>query len=39
MGMMANREKVALGLEEGSRVLVFGTEGATDPALYTQLTA
>ena len=29
----------ALGLEEGSRVLVFGTEGATDPTLYARLTA
>jgi diaminopropionate ammonia-lyase len=29
----------ALGLEEGSRVLLFGTEGATDPELYARLTA
>lgn len=29
----------ALGLEAGSRVLLFGTEGATDPALYARLTA
>ncbi|MXP62206.1 diaminopropionate ammonia-lyase [Roseomonas sp. M0104] len=27
----------ALGLDAGSRVLVFGTEGATDPALYGHL--
>jgi diaminopropionate ammonia-lyase len=27
----------ALGLEEGSRVLLFGTEGATDPELYAKL--
>src|SRR4051794_3529648 len=27
----------ALGLEEGSRILLFGTEGATDPALYAKL--
>jgi diaminopropionate ammonia-lyase len=29
----------ALGLEEGSRVLLFGTEGATDPELYARLVA
>jgi diaminopropionate ammonia-lyase len=29
--------RAALGLEEGSRVLLFGTEGATDLALYTSL--
>ncbi|MDJ0978129.1 MAG: diaminopropionate ammonia-lyase [Erythrobacter sp.] len=27
-----------LGLTEESRVLLFGTEGATDPELYTQIT-
>ena len=27
----------ALGLEPDSRVLLFSTEGATDPALYEQL--
>ncbi|MFZ6763616.1 diaminopropionate ammonia-lyase [Pseudoroseomonas sp. WGS1072] len=27
----------ALGLSADSRVLLFGTEGATDPALYTEL--
>lgn len=27
----------ALGLDRSSRVLVFGTEGATDPALYERL--
>ncbi|MBK1660237.1 diaminopropionate ammonia-lyase [Paracraurococcus ruber] len=31
--------RAALGLEEGSRVLLFGTEGATDPELYARLTA
>ncbi|MDO9709549.1 diaminopropionate ammonia-lyase [Paracraurococcus lichenis] len=31
--------RAALGLEEGSRVLLFGTEGATDPELYAKLTA
>jgi diaminopropionate ammonia-lyase len=31
--------RAALGLEEGSRVLLFGTEGATDPALYERLVA
>ena len=29
--------RVALGLEEDSRVLLFGTEGATDPELYARL--
>jgi len=27
----------ALGLSRASRVLLFNTEGATDPALYAQL--
>jgi hypothetical protein len=27
------------GLDGGSRVLLFGTEGATDPQLYRQLMA
>ena len=27
----------ALGLDAGSRVLLFSTEGATDPALYASL--
>jgi diaminopropionate ammonia-lyase len=27
----------ALGLDAGSRVLAFNTEGATDPLLYEQL--
>jgi diaminopropionate ammonia-lyase len=27
----------ALGLDASSRVLLFGTEGATDPALYEEL--
>ena len=30
--------RAMLGLEEGSRVLVYGTEGATDPDLYARLT-
>jgi len=30
--------RTALGLDEQSTVLVFGTEGATDPELYQQLT-
>ncbi|WP_424813628.1 diaminopropionate ammonia-lyase [Roseococcus sp. YIM B11640] len=29
--------RAALGLSEKSRVLIFGTEGATDPALYAQI--
>jgi diaminopropionate ammonia-lyase len=28
-----------LGLDAGSRVLIFGTEGATDPETYARLTA
>jgi diaminopropionate ammonia-lyase len=38
--LLAAREpygRGALGLEEDSRVLVFGTEGATDPELYQRL--
>ena len=38
--LLAAREpfgRALLGLEETSRVLVFGTEGATDPALYARL--
>ncbi|PHK96460.1 diaminopropionate ammonia-lyase [Pseudoroseomonas rhizosphaerae] len=31
--------RAALGLDAASRVLVFGTEGATDPALYAALVA
>ncbi|MBR0653964.1 diaminopropionate ammonia-lyase [Plastoroseomonas arctica] len=31
--------RAVLGLEPDSRVLLFGTEGATDPELYAQLTA
>ncbi|WP_206934951.1 diaminopropionate ammonia-lyase [Roseococcus thiosulfatophilus] len=30
--------RAMLGLDADSRVLVFGTEGATDPALYAELT-
>ncbi|MDW8445092.1 MAG: pyridoxal-phosphate dependent enzyme [Acetobacteraceae bacterium] len=34
----ANRgAAAALGLGPGARVLLFGTEGATDPALYARL--
>ena len=29
--------RAALGLEEDSQVLLFGTEGATDPELYARL--
>lgn len=39
--LLAAREpyaRAALGLEEDSRVLLFGTEGATDPVLYARLT-
>lgn len=31
-------QRAALGLDAASRVLVFGTEGATDPDLYRRLT-
>jgi diaminopropionate ammonia-lyase len=31
--------RAMLGLEAGSRVLLFGTEGATDPETYARLTA
>ncbi|MES2713224.1 MAG: diaminopropionate ammonia-lyase [Pseudomonadota bacterium] len=40
--LLASRDPFAravLGLEADSRVLLFGTEGATDPELYAQLTA
>jgi diaminopropionate ammonia-lyase len=40
--LLAAREpfaRTALGLTEASRVLLFGTEGATDPELYAKLTA
>ncbi|MBS7810409.1 diaminopropionate ammonia-lyase [Roseococcus pinisoli] len=33
----APEARAALGLGADSRVLIFGTEGATDPALYQQL--
>ncbi len=40
-GVLAAAERpelaAALGLDRASRVLVFGTEGATDPALYAEL--
>ena len=38
--LLAAREpfaRSALGLEEGSRILLFGTEGATDQAVYDRL--
>lgn len=38
--LLAAREpfaRTALGLEETSRVLIFGTEGATDPEVYERL--
>jgi len=40
--LLAAREpyaRAALGLQEDSRVLLFGTEGATDPTLYERLIA
>jgi diaminopropionate ammonia-lyase len=40
--LLAAREpfaRTALGLGETSRILLFGTEGATDPELYARLTA
>ena len=38
--LLAAREpfaRIALGLAEDSRILLFGTEGATDPAVYARL--
>jgi diaminopropionate ammonia-lyase len=38
--LLAAREpfaRAALGIEESSRVLLFGTEGATDPEVYARL--
>ncbi|TCZ58562.1 diaminopropionate ammonia-lyase [Roseicella aquatilis] len=38
--LLASRDpfgRSVLGLEEGSRILLFGTEGATDPELYARL--
>ena len=38
MKLIGRRNFVAgLGLGAGSRVLLFSTEGATDPALYARL--
>lgn len=38
IGLLQNaKARIALGLDENSRLLVFGTEGDTDPALYQQL--
>jgi len=41
-GLLAARRNpalaAALGLDEHSRVMVFGTEGATDPVIYEELT-
>jgi diaminopropionate ammonia-lyase len=40
--LLAAREpyaRAALGLDKDSQVLLFGTEGATDPALYAKLIA
>jgi diaminopropionate ammonia-lyase len=31
--------RAALGLQPDSRILIFSTEGATDPALYESLLA
>lgn len=36
-GALAAREQGAFGLGPQSRLLVFGSEGATDPALYRQI--
>lgn len=36
-GALAARERGAFGLGPNSRLLVFGTEGATDPALYARI--
>lgn len=36
-GMLAAREAGEIGLGPDARVLVFGTEGATDPVLYRRL--
>ena len=36
-GMLAAAELRELGVDENSRVLVFGTEGDSDPELYRQL--
>lgn len=30
-------QRAALGIDARSRLLLFGSEGATDPALYAQL--
>ena len=35
--MTAPDAKAALGLGPASRILVFGTEGDTDPALYREI--
>jgi diaminopropionate ammonia-lyase len=36
--LAADRARAELGLGPDSRVLIFGTEGATDPDLYAELT-
>ncbi len=36
-GALAARQREAFGLGPQSRLLVFGSEGATDPALYRQI--
>ncbi|MBP7063847.1 diaminopropionate ammonia-lyase [Ferrovibrio sp.] len=36
-GALAARAAGLFGLDAGSRLLVFGSEGATDPALYRQI--
>jgi diaminopropionate ammonia-lyase len=37
--LAAPEDAARLGLGPDSRVLAFGTEGATDPELYARLTA
>lgn len=37
LAMQDDAARAALGLDAGARVLVFGTEGDTDPALYRDL--
>lgn len=37
VAMQSDEMRAALALDDASRVLVFGTEGDTDPELYTEL--
>ena len=36
-GLIAARKAAGLGLDADSRVLLFGSEGDTDPELYAEL--